>query len=100
MRDLSESSFDRVKGAWIRTTKQIGRAIRASTDAPTAMKKAYAKFEAALELSADAFMEWRYGESAPRGWFLDGVPNELREMILELRPDLRTSNGPRTILDP
>lgn len=48
-----------------------------------------------LKKSAEAFKEWRYNTKETRYWWLGSFPNNVRNCILDLRPEWRTSSpGP------
>jgi hypothetical protein len=98
--DLSAKSYRRIAKAW-RKGHPDPRKFKAPDDFPKQVKFP-SKFEQALNQSAKAFIEWRYGDSEekPLWWTLGGVPDELREIILELKPEWRPSQGLRAALNP
>jgi hypothetical protein len=58
-------------------------------------------FEEALDLSAKAFVDWRYNDENPNHWQLGSLPEIVREHLLTMKPDWRPYKGLlATILNP
>jgi hypothetical protein len=99
--DLSAKSYRRIKRVW---TSKHPEAQMKNIEIPEGLPKDFkipGTFKDALAASAQAFMDWRYGEGDRAMWWqLGGVPDELREIILEMKPEWRPLGGPRTALDP
>lgn len=58
-------------------------------------------FEEALDLSANAFIEWRYNSTKPCHFHVGILLGYMRDEILKLEPDWRPYKGhPLTILNP
>lgn len=97
-RDLSAKSYARIRKAWLNLNAEPIKLAKAKhpewTRFPTT-------FEIALMRSAKAFIDWRYGDTgAPKSWCLDQITQELRNIIIELKPEWRPSAGARVILNP
>jgi hypothetical protein len=97
--DLSAKSYRRMAKAWRKHHPGVKK-LKIPDEFPKNLKWP-TKFDDALALSAKAFIDFRYGEKeGVQWWQIGGVADELREIILELKPEWRPSGGPRTALDP
>jgi len=95
--DLTFGSFRRIERAWKMANKE---SLKHRNRVPD-WARIPAKFDEALRRSAKAFVEWRYGEGSDlRSWYLGGVSEELRAIILERKPEWRPLSGPRALLHP
>ena len=100
VRDISGESYRRLKLAWLREAAEPIKTALANRHDPQ-WKNFPVTFEEALKQCSEAFVEWRYGNGGlTSGWFLSQITNELRNIILELRPDWQPTQLGRTVLDP
>jgi len=98
--DLTGPSYRRLERAWLKECAPVIKMAKEKANDPQ-WAGFPTEFRKALAASAKAFIKWRYGEAGiVHGWYLGQITNELRNIILELKPDWRPSDRGRALLDP
>jgi hypothetical protein len=94
--DLPTQTQREIRRQWL---KEHGKDLRSPVfrgpDQPLGFKHPKT-FEEALDLSAKAFVDWRYPSAKGTGWYMSGLPPIVRERILKARPDWRPPAGSST----
>lgn len=99
MQDLPRSYFLRFRKAWYASFGGKAKIDEVRRDPEWA--EFPATFEDAVAGSAQAFIDWRYGDtSVPKAWYLDQITQELRNAITELKPEWEMKEGGRILLNP
>lgn len=93
--DLPTQTQREIRRQWLREHgKSLKRqVVRGQSPANFKMPKT---FEEALDLSAKAFVDWRYPTAKGHGWYMSGLPPIVRERILRARPNWRPPAGSST----
>lgn len=94
--DLLTQTQREIRRQWLKEHgKELKRPIFDGPHKPSGFKHPKT-YEEALDLSAKAFMDWRYPTSRPHGWYMSGLPPIVRERILRAKPDWRPPAGSST----
>lgn len=88
--DLLPSTQRELRKRWL---KRDGKMLKQKPLPMPGIAKHAKTFEEALDLSAKAFVDWRYNDASSSSWQLGSLPEILREHLLMLRPDWRPFAG-------
>lgn len=92
--DLPTQTQREIRREWLRRhAKELKKKMFDDGQPAPPNFKSPKTFEEALDLSAKAFVDWRYPQTKGHGWFMSGLPPLVRERILRLRPDWRPPEG-------
>lgn len=101
IQDLSPKTQRRLKQSWIAENGEFIALAKSFKKGRKDWQSLPTNYESALALSAEAFVEWRYGRKTTiKGWFIGSHAAELRKIILELKPEWAPSAAARVRFDP
>jgi hypothetical protein len=84
--DLLPATQRELRKRWL---KSDGKMLKQKPLPFPGMAKQAKTFEEALDLSAKAFVDWRYNDASSSSWQLGSLPEILRNHLLILEPDWR-----------
>lgn len=93
--DLPPATQRELRKRWL---KLDGKMLKQKPLPFPGMVKQAKSFEEALNLSAMAFVDWRYNDAAPSSWQLGSLPEILRNHLLTIKPDWRPFEDSATSL--